>query len=559
MRNFYFLLSLAGLAACTDSDSPQQGVRSRPSEHVAAVAPAPAAAPAPAPVPAVCSLPAARAGRRPLARRALPQPAGVGKPQVLPVDSAALLTATAQQPTDSLPPGAAKAAQTFWLNPRRDTVLLGAEGTTIWVPAQALVAPTRELGSAELVEFRLQEFYSLPDILLNNLSTNSSQGLLETGGMLHLEARTRAGELCRLRPGTELLIRMPAVRPKADMQLFTGVRTPRHRLDWQRPRKALPISSFQETGPSPAGKVKQLTNVLVRQLAYSAAMAQRIHEGRTRRQRKAFRRSTRFTGKQLVEFGQVALRIDRQGRVLSAAIFGIQDSTLSTRLQQAALQFPSFRPAVLQGPTRPNAATAAPRSYLLSVRKQRPTLAVPLPQLPVAGSWVFEIGFTRAGRVWLPEPGRGSVDNRLGQGPVFEAGEARRRLRQSGAQLQATRLDSLGGYLFSAANLGWANCDRFVNQSGPRLTVRVETAAPDAQVQLVFKRIRAVLPGYGRGSCRFDAIPANEPATIVAFKRENGLTYLATRSIRASTEPERNLEFRPVTPAELRTALAALE
>jgi hypothetical protein len=449
------------------------------------------------------------------------------------------------------------------VNPRRDTVLYGTEGTTIWVPGAAFAMARPDAPPVtEPVEIRLKEFYSLPDILLNNLSTNSSQGLLETGGMLHLEARTAiGGELCQLRPGTALLIRMPAARPQAAMQLFTGVRTAQHPLDWQRPQKALPISYFIGSGPKPGSQARQLPKILVRQLAYSAAMGRRLHESLSRSQRKALRR-TQLTGKHLVAFGRVELAIDRRGQLVGATVTGIQDSTLASRIRQAVWQFPAFQPALLRGPTRPGPVSAAPRSYLVSVRKQHRAPAQPLPQLPVAGIWMFEIGFTREGRVWLPEPGRGAVAGPadMSKRPVFQAAAARRRLRQSGAQqLQSTSLDSLGGYLFSAANLGWANCDRFVNQTGPRVTVAVETVAPDAQVQLVFKRIRAVLPSYGRGHYDFAAIPAGEPATIVALKRENGLTYLATRAIRASNQPERNLEFRPVTPSELRTALAALE
>jgi hypothetical protein len=448
-------------------------------------------------------------------------------------------------------------------------VLYGTEGTTIWVPAQAFVeaalgAPT----PTGPVELQLKEFYSLPDILLNNLSTNSSQdGLLETGGMLHLAAVSANGKPCNLRPGAELLVQIPAAHPKAGMQLYAGVPMPGRKLDWQRPRPALKPQAFEPEGPQVRGTEAQLRAFLRQRLAFSASTAQRLRAAQTLPQRKALRQASRFVGRRLVEYGRLEVAVDRRGTVVNATAVGIQDSVLREQLCSAGRQLPPFRPATLTGPVRARPAAATPRSYLTIIRRQRRVApAKPLPQLPMAGNWEIEVGFARDGQVLFPWPSLGTANGLNGFDNLksFRADSARQYLRRADARtLQATSLDSLSGYLFSATSLGWANCDRTGQLASQRIYYGVETDAPNTRVQLVFRRARAVIPSDGeRPGTRlqlFHSAPAGEPATLVAIKRESGVTYLAIKDVVMSEQIEKGLPFHPVSADELRAALARID
>jgi hypothetical protein len=63
----------------------------------------------------------------------------------------------------------------------------------------------------------------------------------------------------------------------------------------------------------------------------------------------------------------------------------------------------------------------------------------------------------------------------------------------------------------------------------------------------------------GSGVHFFHSSPVNEPATLVALKRANGRTYLALKEVVLNGRIERGLTFRPVSPEELRSALAQLD
>ena len=56
----------------------------------------------------------------------------------------------------------------------------------------------------------------------------------------------------------------------------------------------------------------------------------------------------------------------------------------------------------------------------------------------------------------------------------------------------------------------------------------------------------------------FAEVPAGAPATVVALRREKGVTFLATAPVTLGQAAAPSLDFRPVSLEELRTALAKL-
>jgi hypothetical protein len=113
---------------------------------------------------------------------------------------------------------AAPALQVFRVRAGRDTILVGQQGTRLVVPARAFDVPA----SSGPVELRLREFYSIPDIVLAGLGTRAGLDLLETGGMLHLDAAAD-GQTVHLRPNMQVLVQLPTKQQQPGMQLFEGV------------------------------------------------------------------------------------------------------------------------------------------------------------------------------------------------------------------------------------------------------------------------------------------------------------------------------------------------
>ncbi|GAB2944349.1 hypothetical protein GCM10027048_06410 [Hymenobacter coalescens] len=455
------------------------------------------------------------------------------------------------------------------MRPDRDTVLYGAQGTMLAVPAYAFqLAGSPDTTLAEPVELRVREFYQLPDILLQNLTTTADGALLETGGMLHLEARTAAGRACALRPEAELLVQMPPSErpPQPGMQLYSGTTAaPHRRLNWQRPRRPLSRNEFNGRGvvfPGGAGAFRQH---LRRTIPYSWEMYQQLkHAPQSARQRQDLRTvGGGWLRPQLLAYALVFIDFDVTGatRAVRVSLTGDSAQVLAPVIQRAAEQLPRFRPAYLQGPIRRRLVGASSSRVLSTVpRKQRgPRPAIP--RFPVVGSTEALISVRRNGRIIIQCSNQGYVGSSSGNG-LLNIGTSRRWRQLAGVPDRSVSTDSLDGTLFATPNLGWLNFDRPLPAAQP--AVLFTALAGDAAVRayVVLRNTRTVLGSLPstEGRHLFPGVPDAQPATLVAMKRENGRYYLATQPVTLGAKTESNLVFRPLQSAtELRAALAQLE
>ncbi len=110
--------------------------------------------------------------------------------------------------------------QTFEINPAKDTLIKGEQGTFIKIPANAFRLPSGCRSSN--VTLRLKEVYKTSDMLMANLSTTSNGEILETRGMTYLDALCGTTPL-KLAPKKKITHVMPIEDPVADMKFFKGI------------------------------------------------------------------------------------------------------------------------------------------------------------------------------------------------------------------------------------------------------------------------------------------------------------------------------------------------
>ncbi|RYY93750.1 MAG: hypothetical protein EOO11_19205, partial [Chitinophagaceae bacterium] len=120
--------------------------------------------------------------------------------------------------------------QQFSVRTDRDTVLRGAQGTLLRLPAGSFADDRGKLATG-VVKVELEEFYSTADILAAGLHTQSGNQLLETGGMIYWTARSGGAEV-QLARGAGASIGFPTKAAREGMQLFAGVER-NGRLDWE--------------------------------------------------------------------------------------------------------------------------------------------------------------------------------------------------------------------------------------------------------------------------------------------------------------------------------------
>lgn len=80
--------------------------------------------------------------------------------------------------------------------------------------------------------------------------------------------------------------------------------------------------------------------------------------------------------------------------------------------------------------------------------------------------------------------------------------------------------ENLVNYVFQISNLGWINCDRFIEGRTKDLFVSVDKENENATFYLVLKNYTSIVAGDNRlvdGKLVFKNIPASEPFTIIGF------------------------------------------
>ena len=162
--------------------------------------------------------------------------------------------------------------QDFVINPNFDTTLLCKEGTVFKIRHSSFLIASNLTEAKGTITFQVKEFYKISDILSARLTTHSNDKILETGGMLFIQA-TSDGQLCKLKDNSAIEISFPFTEKKDSMLLFSGSWT-NQKIDWQLfpQNEANQKEIVEETAAFPGGTVA-LNNFMLRNLVYPDSLA----------------------------------------------------------------------------------------------------------------------------------------------------------------------------------------------------------------------------------------------------------------------------------------------
>lgn len=111
-------------------------------------------------------------------------------------------------------------SQTFEINPTRDTLITGEQGTKLRIFAHTFEGAG---DSSAAIVIELKEAYEKSDFVLGNLTTLSDNNFLESGGMIYLNA-TSNGNTLSVKPDKEIGVIMPTEEVDENMNIYTGVK-----------------------------------------------------------------------------------------------------------------------------------------------------------------------------------------------------------------------------------------------------------------------------------------------------------------------------------------------
>lgn len=115
---------------------------------------------------------------------------------------------------------AGKTEQCYSINPLREDSVVANEGTVLRFEPLIFEFLNGQEAREEIV-ICVREYYSIADIVTNDLATISNKRMLETGGMLYITATCKGYEV-RLKKGESYVLRMPSEKVLPRMKLFAG-------------------------------------------------------------------------------------------------------------------------------------------------------------------------------------------------------------------------------------------------------------------------------------------------------------------------------------------------
>jgi OmpA family len=122
-------------------------------------------------------------------------------------------------------------AQNFTqVNPAEPFTIYGKKGSRLEIPQDAFVVKVSKGKPKAPISFELREAYTFGDMILQGLTTTSDSNLLQTGGMIYINAKDADGQDLELSPEKQIAWTFPSQNAlPTGMQIFTAAHnTPHH-------------------------------------------------------------------------------------------------------------------------------------------------------------------------------------------------------------------------------------------------------------------------------------------------------------------------------------------
>lgn len=413
-----------------------------------------------------------------------------------------------------------KAPQIFTISNDAPVSITGAKGTLIEFPANALV---HEDGSSpkEPISLALTECYDMTEILLNKLSTTSNGDLIETAGMVYIEA-IADGKKLKIAEGLTYSVSFPQSTEKEDFQLFYGKKENSGVINW-----TLADTTTSSIASRNNGSV--LSNMPENDTCFIQI------------NRSYFRRNTKIT---LMDYYTWTFL---DGTLVNNWFVANFNPPLEMVDEFCALNYQTEVTLKLD----PDGWVKERHLSKASVPKYDLEILKMIDRMPQWNMRSFMDKYDEDHSVIL-QFGREIGVQRGMELTHFEKEYGRGDTLELGTVAKA----DMDFFIYNANQLGWLNCDRFVKFSKIE-DFFVNVPFPDkTSVSCVFTGLRGVMLGFvDNGVVVFNDVPSNQAVRIIAVEASGGKPRMASVSTNTSKGKLVINEMKPFKLAELKTAL----
>jgi len=129
------------------------------------------------------------------------------------------------------------------------------------------------------------------------------------------------------------------------------------------------------------------------------------------------------------------------------------------------------------------------------------------------------------------------------------------------AEQVAANEEAIDAYLLKSDQLGWINCDEFMDiENTTEVIVMVDTTLRPS-VRMVFDDISSVMNGYydsRSGTVQFSGVPVGRSVRLVGYSIMEDVPYMANSSITVSPNLKKDLVLAQTTKPQMQAELASL-
>lgn len=427
--------------------------------------------------------------------------------------------------------------QHFTIDPSQDQTIVGTAGVQVRFAANAFVDAQGRVVQGP-VHVELTEALGLQAMLAHQLGTRSGERLLETGGMLRVQARDTDGNALRLAAASPMDIAVPKEDQMPGMELFLSS----DGRDWSatgRPLQETVVTTWREPRyPAPPQLSYRLPRYIEDQKGRPVKPVAPVMPRRPIEPRRASYAAARPWWSFLFP-----ARATRQA-----------DARYNTAMERHAKQ--------MERHARRMAAYEAERaSFPERLARYEERMAAWSEQKAAEyAQWhtnVYQPELDRTNALYAPI--RQRYDSLVANWEQMRA-ESLRRYTLRADSMGTADMGGLNAYVFSTAQLGWINCDRFINvPEAQKYQVIAQGDHPrSTEAYLVFTRIRSILPMERNvvGELCSPPVARNEPAVLFAYTVIDGRAHVCKQAVTPNTRPE--LRFEPSSYAEIGRILKEL-
>lgn len=439
--------------------------------------------------------------------------------------------------------------QEFRIDAQKGNVVEGKAGTRVWIPEGAFTFANGQKPTGPIT-LRMKEAYAFGDMLIDGLSTHSDGQLLETGGMIFLEAEADGQEL-QLGADQAMAVALPTQQLQEGMQLFMGEQAadgtlsnwsatqqapapelneflldlppfPKIKRNWIKPPKEVidyagePTAPRRPIKPNPPSKPRREAIVYYPNAIKGIFMSK---AKRKKREEEIYeRRMANYTAK-LEKYkkrqADYRVAIERYGQDVK-----VYEQALQAWESQVQEQKDNFK------------STPVYQAYAEQVRKSEDARRA---------------RYDQAVKEWY------EIKNRRISEYEAQYGDA---LLSSSAMAKQ--------YLYRVSRLGWINCDRFYEvPKEEKVTLAIADGdAEEEELFVIFKDIKSMMKAskWQHGThYQVSNLPKDMEIRVVGIKVMDGKAQLAVKDTKVSDQGAVQLSYRPASINKIRSALQDLD